>query len=168
MMKGEGRKRQLYRHLKAGCTEQAGTPDNYRLFFLLEGKVLLKADGKGGYLLCEKEFILLPAGMDISCLAMNDAGYVVINCIPFKSSGNSSYWEKLKGCTDTKVASVGPMPFREGLGRALGDFASYSVHENDFLSVYDAIFVIMRMLYTPKEMFSLFHPILWQRNEWTD
>lgn len=158
----ENRKRAkpLYSCLRNGCTEQAGTPEHYRLFFLLKGEVHLKTAVGGDFLLYSQELILLPAGTDISCLALNDAGYIIINCDRFKSGGNMSYWEKLKEYADEKANLHGAFPLRDKLGKALGDFASYSVRENGFISVYDAIFVVMRMLYTPEEMFTLFLPIL--------
>lgn len=158
--KRKNQARLLYAKLSAGCTRHLESRDNHRLFFLLKGKVGLKTEGNVEYVLYDKEFILLPSGCIIFCSALEESDYVVINCTRLKLNSNSSYWEELRTLVNSAAVASGPLPIRDWFEKSLEDFAFYPVSEDMYPSIYDIIFIVMRMLYSKEEMLAQFLPVL--------
>lgn len=150
----------LHRALSAGGIIHLNSKDNHRLFFLLKGNVCLRSASGEEYILSGKEFVLLPAGNIIYCVAWEDSSYVVINCTRLKNNSNSAYWEKLRELVEKGTATNKTLPIRDWFLNALEDFAYYPVSEDMYPSIYDIIFIIMRRLYSKEEMLSLFLPVL--------
>lgn len=158
--KHKNQTRLLYAKLSAGCTRHLDSRDNHRLFFLLKGKVSLKTGGNVEYVLYKKEFTLLPRGCIIYCSALEESDYVVINCTRLMLNSNRAYWEELRKCVNPEAVTNGPLPIRDWFEKSLEDFAFYPVSEDMYPSIYDIIFIVMRILYSKEEMLSLFLPVL--------
>ena len=129
----------LYHKLKNGCSDELPGSGNYRLFFLLEGAVRLKVGNDDEYLLGNGEFTLLPPGCSIVCSALVCSGYVIINCNRIKIGSNVSYLDELKKEGDKEITPVS---------------------ESMYPSLYDILFIYMRILYSKEELLSFLHPVL--------
>ena len=150
----------LYNRVKGGRTESLGNSGHYRLFFLLKGRVHLYSGGYDKYLLYRKEFILLPAGASITCRIEEDSRYVVLNCTGLMSKGNVIYFERLRKHADGGVISCLTLPIRDRLNEVLSSFAAYPVERNQHQTIYDAMFILLRLLYTEEELLLMLHPML--------
>lgn len=150
----------LHKNVTAGSTEFLGCNDHYRLFFLLEGKILMKGGRTDRNTFYGMEFLLLPPDSEISCCACEMSRYVIVNCNELKSEGNASYFERLQAeGADDGIASYDSFPIREKLKKILNRLTVYSNNEHQDPAVYDNIFVILRSLYTEEEMRTLFSPM---------
>lgn len=149
----------FYHSAKASCVEHIDCNENCCLFFLLEGQVCLEGAGYGKHSLCGKEFILLPAGAPIACRVAEQSRYAVLNCTGLKNRNNVSYLEKLRGYAGAIAPSYNSLPIRGGLDVVLDSFSVYSEHAQH-RTIYDAVFILLRLLYSPKEMLLLLHPVL--------
>ena len=150
----------LYHKLKDGCSNEMTGSDTYRLFFLLEGNVRLKIDNGSDYLLGNGEFTLLPPGCSIVCSALARSGCVIINCNRIKIASNVSFWEELKNDAGKEITPCRQLPIRGRFLKVLRDFEYYPVSENMYLSLYDILFIYMRILYSKEELLSFFRPML--------
>ena len=150
----------LYHKLKNGCSDELPGSGNYRLFFLLEGAVRLKVGNDDEYLLDSGEFTLLPPGCSIVCSALVYSGYVVINCNRIKVDSNVSYLDELKKEGDKGITPCRQLPIRGRFLKVLRDFEYYPVSENMYPSLYDILFIYMRILYSKEELLSFFRPML--------
>lgn len=150
----------LFSEQKRGRIEHFTGSEHYRLFFLLEGKVFLKGLGFGKYILYPQEFMLLPSGSNISCGAAQEAKYVVLNCTGLKSEGNIAYLEELKMYTSEQQSGFISLPIHNKLKRILKSFCNYTDKDDSYPSIYDAVFIVLRSLYSEKEMLSLLLPML--------
>jgi hypothetical protein len=150
----------LYHKLKNGCSDELPGSGNYRLFFLLEGAVRLKVGNDDEYLLGNGEFTLLPPGCSIVCSALVCSGYVIINCNRIKIGSNVSYLDELKKEGDKEITPCRQLPIRGRFMKVLTDFEYYPVSESMYPSLYDILFIYMRILYSKEELLSFLHPVL--------
>lgn len=150
----------LYHKLKNGCSDELSGSDNYRLFFLLEGNVCLKVGNGDDYLLGNEEFTLLPPRCSIVCSALAGSGYVVINCNRIKVDSNVSYLEELKKDAGKEMTPCRQLPICDRFMKVLTDFEYYPVSESMHPSLYDILFIYMRILYSKEELLSFLHPVL--------
>ena len=150
----------LYHKLRNGCSDELSGSGNYRLFFLLEGTVRLKVGNDGEYLLGSGEFTLLPPGCSITCFALSGSGYVVINCNRIKVDSNVSYLEELKKDAGKGITPCRQLPIRGRFMKVLTDFEYYPVSESMYPSLYDILFIYMRILYSKEELLSFLYPVL--------
>lgn len=153
----------FYNSAKGGCVEHIDCRGNYRLFFLLEGRVCLEGTGYGKHPLCGKEFILLPAGTFIACRAAEHSRYAVLNCTGLKCMSNVSYLEELRGHAGGTVPPYVALPIRGRLDMVLDSFSVYSEHTRH-RTIYDVVFILLRLLYSPEEMLLLLRPVLSEDN----
>ena len=152
----------LYHKLKNGCSDELPGSGNYRLFFLLKGTVRLKVGNDDEYLLGNGEFTLLPPRCSITCSALSGSGYVVINCNRIKVDSNVSYLEELKKDAGKEMTSCRQLPIRGRFMKVLTDFEYYPVSESMYPSLYDILFIYMRILYSKEELLSFLHPVLFE------
>lgn len=150
----------LYHKLKKECSDELFVRENYRLFFLLKGKVHLKIGGDDEYLLNDEEFTLLPPGYSIVCSALACSVYVIINCNRIKIGSNVSYLEELKKEGDKEITPCRQLPIRGRFMKVLTDFEYYPVSESMYPSLYDILFIYMRILYSKEELRSFLSPVL--------
>lgn len=150
----------LYNELRQGCIEDLASNSNYRLLFLMEGKVFLRNEGMGKYLLYGGNFSLLPPDCPISCASLTRSRYLIVTCTGLSSTGNQSFMEELRNASCSSFASVTSLPIREQLDTILYNFATYTCNEYQYPDIYDTLFVILRILYTPEELVSLLSPML--------
>ena len=150
----------LYHKLKNGCSDELPGSGNYRLFFLLEGAVRLKVGNDDEYLLGNGEFTLLPPGCSIVCSALVCSGYVIIKCNRIKIGSNVSYLDELKKEGDKEITPCRQLPIRGRFMKVLTDFEYYPVSESMYPSLYDILFIYMRILYSKEELLSFLHPVL--------
>lgn len=153
----------FYSHAGGGCVEHIDCRNNHRLFFLLEGRVCLEGGDCGKYPLCGKEFVLLPVGMPIACRVAEQSRYAVLDCTGLKNRSNVSYMEELRGYAGGIAPSHISLPIRGGLDAVLESFSAYVKHIRH-RTFYDAVFTLLRLLYSPREMFLLLHPMLSEGN----
>lgn len=147
-----------------GRVEYIGSSNHHRLFFLLDGKMILKGTGLGRVLLDKREFILLPPGCNISCMTLSSSNHVILNCTNFQISGNVSFMRHLKDVPLLQMPQNTGLPIHEKLGRVLKGFFAYSMDDSYYSTVYDAIFLLMRSCYTVEELATLFFPLLHEKD----
>jgi len=152
----------LYHSVGCGRTEPLDSSDSYRLFFLLKGRVRLNGGGYDNYPVYEKEFILLPPRTAIACRTEEDSRYVLLGCTGLKSKGNVACYERLKERSDADGGSISclTLPIRERLDGVLNSFAAYPVERSQHQAIFDAVFILLRVLYTEEELLLMLHPML--------
>lgn len=150
-----------------GRVEHIAQANHYRLFFLLEGKILLKNPVAGKHLLYGMEMMMLPAGSEMSCSALDKSKFVILDCTVLREKRNISYMEELKELALVYQTGKGIyepaktiFPICTKLERILNGFFAYTTDESRYPDVYDAVFIFLRSLYTPKELACLFTPML--------
>ena len=120
----------------------------------------MKVDNGSDYLLGNGEFTLLPSGCLIVCSALARSGCVIINCNRIKIASNVSFWEELKKDAGKEITPCRQLPIRGRFLKVLRDFEYYPVSENMYPSLYDILFIYMRILYSKEELLSFFRPML--------
>ena len=150
----------LYHEVEKDCSDELPSSGIHRLFFLLKGKARLKIGSEDEYLLNDKEFTLLPPGCPVVCSALVSSGYVIINCNRIKISSNRSYLAELKKEGKKGIVPCRQLPIRGRFMKVLTDFEYYPVSENMYPSLYDILFIYMRILYSKEELLSFLYPVL--------
>ena len=154
----EGNRIQCYR-LRQGRVEHIAHAAHYRLFFLLEGRIFLKSPVAGKHLLYGMEMMMLPAGSEISCSALDKSKFVILDCTVLRAKGNVSYMEELKEAALVYEPEKTVFPICAKLERVLNGFFAYAMDESCYIDAYDAVFIFLRSLYTPQELGALFAPM---------
>ena len=160
----EGNRIKCYR-LRQGRVEHVAHAAHYRLFFLLEGKILLKSPVAGKHLLYAKEMMMLPAGSEISCSALDKSKFVILDCTVFRVKGNVFYMDELKEVALVHEPEKMVFPICIKLEKILNGFFAYTTDESLYPTVYDTVFILLRSLYTPRELAALFAPMLCMKLE---
>lgn len=150
----------LYHTMNKECSDELSVSENYRLLFLLKGQVRLKIGNDDEYLLNDKEFTLLPPGCSVICSALMSSGYIIINCNRIKISSNRSYLKELKQESSKGIVPCRQLSIRGRFMKVLTDFEYYPVSERMYPSLYDILFIYMRILYSKEELLSFLHPVL--------
>ncbi|WP_288612949.1 hypothetical protein, partial [uncultured Bacteroides sp.] len=86
--------------------------------------------------------------------------YVVINCNRIKVDSNVSYLEELKKDAGREMTPCHQLPIRGRFMKVLTDFEYYPVSESMYPSLYDILFIYMRILYSKEELLSFLYPVL--------
>ena len=150
----------LYHKFKKECSDELSISDNYRLLFLLKGQIRLNIDSDDEYVLNDKEFTLLPPGCCVVCSALMSSGYVIINCNRIKIGSNRAYLTELRKESSKGIVPCRQLPIRGRFMKVLTDFEYYPVSESMYPSLYDILFIYMRILYSKEELLSFLHPVL--------
>lgn len=148
----------LFNECAEGRTERLESSKHYRLFFLLKGKTHIEGSDKR--LLYGKEFTLLPPDTVISCSMPEHSRYAVVNCNGLMNESNVNYLNRLKRRARLHETGTPVLPIDDKLAKLLNSFAMYSIEDNRYSSVFNALFFMLRLLYGEDEMFSLFRPLL--------
>jgi hypothetical protein len=156
----ETRKGVLYNELPKGRVEDLESSSDYRLFFLMEGKAFMNCESSEKYLLQGGHFSLLPPGCPISCASFTKSCYSIVTCTGLTSASNRDFVEKLKDIPCRSIPTVTALPIRDKLDKILYNFATYTCNEYQYPDIYDTVFIILRVLYTPEELVSLLFPML--------
>ena len=151
----------LFNEMPAAYVEQLGASRNYRLFFLLNGKVRLEGGESGTRQVYGQRLVLLSPQCEISCGAFEKSRYVAINCTELQSQHNRYYLEELKRRIHSgQEVTFSTLPLHEKLKKLLSGFTAYANNEYQYAEIYDTVFVVLRLLYTHEEMALLLSPIL--------
>lgn len=150
----------LYHKLKKECADELSVSENYRLLFLLKGQIRLNIGSDDEYVLNDKEFTLLPPGCCVVCSALMSSGYVIINCNRIKIGSNRAYLTELRKESSKGIVPCRQLPIRGRFMKVLTDFEYYPVSESMYPSLYDILFIYMRILYSKEELLSFLHPVL--------
>lgn len=156
----EIKKSVLYDELMPGHIEYLESSSDYRLFFLLEGKVFLQSKGFENRLIHGGYFSLLPPDYPVSCALLAKSRYCIIACTGLNSTGNRAFVEKLRNYSDRHISAVTTLPTLHQLEVILYSFATYMCSECQYPDVYDTLFTLLRILYTPAELWALLHPMI--------
>jgi hypothetical protein len=138
-----------------------GSSDYYRLFFLLEGDVLLRGRGFGKHPLHGGEFLLLPPSSGITCTALTPMRYAAVSCVGLRNGDTLSFREKLEARARELEYTFPTFPIHEKLGELLNRLGPLgSAGKDHSKALYDAVFIQLRRSYGQDELAQLFHPIL--------
>ncbi|NDV84937.1 hypothetical protein [Bacteroides sp. 51] len=151
----------LFHEMPAAHVEQLGSSRNYRLFFLLNGKVRLEGNEWDSCQVHGQQLLLLSPQCEISCGAFEKSKYVTVNCTGLQSWHNRCYLEELKRYVYSgQELTFSTLPLHEKLKKLLSGFTAYTNNEYQYLEIYDTVFVVLRLLYTNEEMALLLSPML--------
>lgn len=127
-----------------------------RLFFLLKGKAQLSGESCETHTIHKQTFTLLPPGNNIHMEVLTDIYYILVYCHPFSNMNNKEYIERIKKYHTQPYPPLANLPIRGTLGTLLHSYKTYMNEELLHSPLFDALFVLMRALYTPEELATVF------------
>jgi len=142
---------------KKGTTKILDASTVPRIFFLLNGEVRLNGESIRNEILHKQTFALLPAGSSIHMEVLADAYYSLVYCHSFRNIYNKEYLKRIKENSAILYPPFGILPIRGTLNKLLHKSMAYM--DDEFLEspIFDALFTLMRTLYTTEELTSIFH-----------
>jgi len=144
-------------HSKKGTTKIFEACTIPRLFFLLSGEVELNGEGIRKKALHKQTFTLLPTDISIYIEVLDDACYSLVHCHPFRNIHNKEYLKRIKGNNTIAYPPFSILPIRKTLNKLLHRSMIYMDDELSESPIFDALFTLMRTLYTTEELASIFH-----------